>query len=93
MVVLLWAFGSTASAEDLPTQGRLIDLQAGDAACYAEIEVAGETQNLMADFPICEQDGLIGQPVRFAWTQAQVLAAIAGRRGLRRSDTVNLIDG
>ena len=59
MVVLLWAFGSTARAEDLPTQGRLIDLQAGDVACYAEIEVAGETQNLMADFPICPSGAMM----------------------------------
>jgi len=93
LVVLLWAFGSTASAEDLPTQGRLIDLQAGDVACYAEIEVSGETQNLMADFPICEQAGLVGQPVRFAWTEAQVLAAdCEGDVDCGRSDTVNLID-
>ncbi len=93
MLVLLWSFASTASADVLPTQGRLIDLQAGDAACYAEIEVAGETQSLMADFPICEQQGLIGKPVRFAWTKAQVLAAdCEGDVDCGRSDTVNLID-
>ena len=93
MMVLLGAGASSVSADGLPTQGRLLDLQAGDVACYAEIEVAGESQILMADFPVCEQSALIGQPVRFAWTQAQVLAAdCEGDVDCGRSDTVDLID-
>jgi hypothetical protein len=93
MMVLLGSGASSVSADSLPTQGRLVDLQAGDVACYAEIEVAGESQILMADFPVCEQSALIGQPVRFAWTQAQVLAAdCEGDVDCGRSDTVDLID-
>jgi hypothetical protein len=85
MVVLLWSFASAASADVLPTQGRLIDLQAGDVGCYAEIEVAG------LPGPSEARGGVT--PVRFAWTKAQVLAAdCEGDVDCGRSDTVNLID-
>ncbi len=81
------------AAENQPMQGRLISLQAGDVACYAEVEVAGEVQSLMADFQVCEQEALVGKHVRWGWTEAKVLAAdCEGDMDCGRSDTVQLID-
>lgn len=81
------------AAENPPVQGRLISLQAGDVACYAEVEVAGEVQSLMADFLVCEQEALVGKQVRWGWTEANVLAAdCEGDMDCGRSDTVQLID-
>jgi len=90
---MLLSASSTFAAEDMPLQGRLVSLQAGDVACYAEMEVAGEVQNLMANFQFCEQEGLVGKPVRLAWADAQVLAAdCEGDMDCGRSDTVKIID-
>ena len=91
--VLLLAANSVVVAEELPGQGRLVALQAGDVACYADIEVKGEVQNLMAGFHVCEQEALIGKNVRLGWEEANVLAAdCEGDMDCGRSDTVQLID-
>ncbi len=90
--VVLFAAGVVA-AEDTPLAGRLVALQAGDVACYADIEVAGEVQNRMAGFHVCAQEGLIGKQVRLGWEQASVLAAdCEGDMDCGRSDSVQLID-
>lgn len=90
---LMLAATSAFAADTLPLQGRLISLQAGDVACYAEVEIAGEVQSLMAGFDICEQEALVGKAVRMAWTEANVLAAdCEGDVDCGRSDTVQLID-
>ncbi len=90
---LMFAATSAFAGENLPVQGRLVSLQAGDVACYAEVEVAGEVQSLMADFLVCEQEALVGKQVRWGWTEANVLAAdCEGDMDCGRSDTVQLID-
>ena len=89
----LWFAAMSTFASDLPRAGRLVALQAGDVACYADVEVKGEVQNLMAGFHVCEQEALIGKRVRLGWREASVLAAdCEGDMDCGRSDTVQLID-
>ena len=54
-------------------------VQAGDAACYLEVESAGSPQTLMADFELCPgggQDltGRIGQSVHLETRKENVMA-------------------
>lgn len=91
---LMWTLFPALAAAEVAHEGQLISLTPGDVACYADIEVDGELRNEMADFSICEQgEAWLGQPVLYAWTEAQVLAAdCQGDMDCGRSDTVTLID-
>jgi hypothetical protein len=75
-------------------QGRLLDLERGDAACYAELsDEAGRVQREMADFALCDQaDRLVGQTVTLAYQTTRVMAASCqGDATCTRSDVVALV--
>lgn len=86
--------GMALAGDELPLEGVLRSLQPGDVACHVEIDTASGARSEMANFSVCEQgESWIGQRVRFAWTEANVLAAdCQGDMDCGRSDTVTLID-
>lgn len=71
----------------------VLDLQAGDVACYVDTQNNnGDRQQIMADFEICEQRQFIGKHVVGFFEQANVLAASCeGNMDCGESDTVDLI--
>ncbi len=71
----------------------VLDMQAGDVACYVDIQNNNdENQQIMADFKICEQRQFIGKHVVGFFEQAHVLAASCeGDMDCGESDTVDLI--
>jgi hypothetical protein len=79
-----------------PTQGRVLGLDRGDAACYAELsDDAGRVSREMADFTLCDQaDRLTGQVVSLTYKPTRVMAASCqGDTACTRFEVVALVTG
>jgi len=79
-----------------PAQGRLLSLERGDAACYAELsDDAGRVLREKADFALCDQaDRLTGQTVSLTYTPTRVMAASCqGDTACTRFEVVALVTG
>jgi hypothetical protein len=60
-------------------QGTLVNLEAGDVACYVEIHDGAEPLYLDGDFELCpggamDASGLVGKPITYTTETAQVMA-------------------
>ena len=72
-----WVFGGFLPAsepEDAPEAPKVVSLQAGDIACYVELDYGNRTDSLLADFEICEQP-LVGKRISFETRKENVMAA------------------
>ena len=83
-----------AQPHNLPSSGTVKSLEAGDVACNIEfVADDGETHHEMANFEVCEQEGIIGKRATFSYAQALVLAdSCEGNPDCPDTQTVWLID-
>jgi hypothetical protein len=79
--------------ETKKTAGVITDLQAGDVACYITLkDDQGAEFNEMADFSICENQGLIGKRVTLTYKLGNVMAdECQGNPDCTKTRTVALV--
>lgn len=89
-----WVFGGFLTASEpaeTPAAPKVVSLQAGDIACYVELDYGNRTDTLMADFEICERP-LVGKRIRFETRKENVMAASCeGDPDCGESEVVDLI--
>ena len=96
--VILAMSGPPATAD---SQGAvlLIDIQAGDRACYLTVRAGGRQQSLMADFELCpggahDASKLLRRQVRVTKVPRRVTAASCmGDMDCKKFDMVDLVIG
>lgn len=93
LLFILVLFTSYSSAETWSTTFKVLNMKAGDVACYVDLtDNNGDKQQVMANFDICEKRYFIGKNVTGYFEQANVLAASCnGNMDCGRSDTVVLL--
>ncbi|MEB3268773.1 MAG: hypothetical protein VKJ09_09555 [Leptolyngbya sp.] len=91
-LAVILAGSALPAAADLPTEGTVQQLTAGDAACrVALIDGEGQPFSALATFDICRQN-LIGQRVQLTYETANVLAAACqGDPDCGQTETVRVI--
>ncbi len=89
-----WVFGGFLTAsqpEKAPAAPKVTSLQAGDVACYVELDYGNRQESKMADFDICEMS-LVGKRITFETRKERVMAASCeGDPECGESETVDLI--
>ena len=89
-----WVFGGflTASQPDTAPAAPLVTaLNAGDVACYVELDYGDRKTTEMADFAICEMP-LVGKHIQFQTRPERVMAdSCPGDPECGESETVDLI--
>jgi hypothetical protein len=76
------------------TQGKLLEAQAGDVACYLQLEdLDGEPFSEMAEFEVCDSaDALLGRDVRLGYRLGNVMAeSCQGNPDCTESEEVALV--
>lgn len=81
------------SRKKKPEIALLKSMEVGDVACYVTLEDAkGVESTQMADFEICENEGLLGKRVLIRRVRANVMAqSCQGNPDCTQTETVNLI--
>ncbi|MCR9144207.1 MAG: SH3 domain-containing protein [bacterium] len=89
-----WVFGGFLTAsqpEKAPAAPKVTSLEAGDIACYVELDYGDRQVSMMADFGICEQP-LVGKRITFETRKESVMAASCeGDPECGDSETVELM--
>lgn len=89
------AQGGSKATGKMPTTARIKSMEAGDRACYVELEdKRGNKYEDLADFEVCEKTNFIGKWVVITRKKASIMsAACAGRDDCTLSETVHVIVG
>ncbi|MCB1172494.1 MAG: SH3 domain-containing protein [Leptospiraceae bacterium] len=89
-----WVFGGflTANVPAKPRAPIVTSLQAGDTACYVDLDYDGRKESKMANFEVCDMD-LVGKRILFTTIKGSVAAASCqGDPECSATETVELIN-